>query len=124
MTKKNKPLWRRIIGDWSSFKAGTMIGAGVRSKATSKITAKPERWLERKGKEKSAEWVAERRRKFKRNYIVATVSWVAAWVLLSYFVGIAWPVGTGTVAVTILLIAWQMYRAVVKRIEAGQKGKQ
>jgi len=115
-----KPLWRRILGNWSDLKAGTMAGSAIRQKATSKATGRSERWLEKKGQTKSADWIAFRRRKFKRNYTIATCLCIMVWWFLSYFVGIAWPIGTGTVAITIVLIAWQMYRMVVRRIEKGQ----
>ena len=118
-----KSLIRRIFGDWGEFKKGTMAGNAIRQQATSRVTGRSERWLEEKGKTKSAEWVAERRKKFKRNYVTVACIWVVAWVLLSYFVGIVWPIGTGTVSVTIMLIAWQMYRMVVRRIEKGQGGE-
>ena len=107
----NRPLWKRVLGDWSDFKRGLGMGKA--------ISARPQGWLTKQGEKLGKEEVEKRLKKYKRKVITISFIILALWLGLALgLTSLAlWKVIVP--AVGVVIYSWLTYRYVAK----GAKGE-
>lgn len=111
----NKPMWKRVLGDWNDLKRGFGMGKAV--------SQKPQQWLTKKGEKLGKEEIEKRLKKYKRKVIVISLIILALWLGLMFgLTSLAlWKILVP--AAGVVLYSWFTYRYVAKgaRGEAGKK---